>query len=139
MQAGERAIFDITVFDPFARRYRNQILQRCFATNENEKKIKYNQGVLEIEHGSFTPLVFALTGGCSREIKTFISRLAEKLAEKRDVQTSTVVSWLRTKINFALIRSMLLCLRCSRNLKTIEYLKSNELNIDVDEKLHRIN
>ena len=101
---GQSAFFDVRVFDPFAQRYKSQSLQKCYITNENEKKRKYNQRILEVENGSFTPLVFALTGGMGRECKTFIGQLAEKIATKRNLNTSLVISWLRTKINFMLLR-----------------------------------
>ena len=136
---GQSAFFDVRVFDPFALRYKNQSLQKCNVSNKNGKKRKYNQRVLEIENGSFTPLVFTLTGGMGRECKTFISKLAEKIAAKRNLNTSLVTSWLRTKINFTLpVRSILICLRGSRSLKKVESRDDVELDIVVDEKLHRI-
>ena len=108
----------------------------CF--ERKRKKRKYNQRVLEVENGSFTPLVFALTGGMGRECKTFISNLAEKIAAKRNLNTSIVTSWLRTKVNFTLLRSILICSRGSRSLKKVESRDDVELDIVVDEKLHRI-
>ena len=82
--------------------------------NEKEKKRSYNERVLEIEHGTFTPLVFSIYGSMGRECKKFYSRLADLIAEKRDIAKSVAVNWIRTKISFALINSTLLCLRGSR-------------------------
>ena len=45
--------------------------------NEKEKKRQYNERVLEVEHGSFTPLVFSSNGGMGRECSTFYKRLSE--------------------------------------------------------------
>ena len=135
---GQSAFFDVRVFDPFAQRYKSQSLQKCYISNENEKKRKYNQRILEVENGSFTPLVFALTGGMGRECKTFIGQLAEKIATKRNLNTSLVISWLRTKINFMLLRSILICLRGSRSLKKVECRDEVEMDIVVDQKMHRI-
>ena len=73
-----------------------------------------------------------------RECKTFISKLAKKIAAKRNLNTSVLTSWLRTKINFTLLRSILICLRGSRSLKKVESRDDVELDIVVDEKLHRI-
>ena len=52
----------------------------------------------------------------ARECQMFYSRLAEMLAEKRNMSKTIVSSWLRTKICFALQKSCLLCLRGSRSL-----------------------
>ena len=51
------------------------------------------------------------------EYKIFVSKLSELLTSKRDSPKSTVTSWVRTKVNFILIRSMLTCLRDSRSIK----------------------
>ena len=40
--AGQIAFFDIRVFYSNATRYAKQSLQQCHASNENEKKRKYN-------------------------------------------------------------------------------------------------
>jgi hypothetical protein len=32
--------------------------------NERGKKRQYNQRIVEVEHGSFTPVVFSAYGGC---------------------------------------------------------------------------
>ena len=85
-------------------RYTNQSLKQCYAKNEIEKKQHYNNRVLEVEQGSFTPLVFAINGSIGNECKVFYSRLAELLSIKRKVEKSLVVSWMRTKLSFALTR-----------------------------------
>ena len=111
---GEKTFVDILVFDPNAARYflgyTNQSLKQCYAKNEMEKKRHYNNRVLEVEQGSFTPLVFAINGSMGNECKVLYYRLAELLSIKRKVEKSLVVSWMRTKVSFALTRSMLICL-----------------------------
>ena len=62
-QKYEMAFFDVRVFNPFAKSYQNQNLQTAFDNNEKEKKRTYNQRVIQVEHGSFTPLVFSAYGG----------------------------------------------------------------------------
>ena len=54
-----------------------------------EKK-HYNERVLNIENGSFTPLVFNINSGMARECKKFFSRLTEMVAEKRNVHVSVL-------------------------------------------------
>ena len=74
----------------------------------------YAQRVMEIEHGTFTPLVFTTTGGMSEECKRYHSRLAELIAAKKGEDYSTTMSWIRAKVSFAILRSALLCLRWTR-------------------------
>ena len=53
-----------------------------FKEQEEEKKRKYQQRVLDVEMGSFTPLVFGTNGGMGADFNCFLKRLAEKLSEK---------------------------------------------------------
>jgi len=118
----QKAFFDIRVFDPYAKRYMKQSLKQCYVTNEKEKKNHYNKRILEIDQGSFTPLVFNALGGMGNESKTFISRLCLKLAT---VEKSLVTNWVRTKLSFALLRSLLTCIRGSRTNKVIKHDTQN--------------
>ena len=74
---------------------------------------------LEVEQGTFTPLVFTTTGGLAIECKRFHSRLAELIAIKKGEEYSTTMSWIRSKVSFALLRSALLCLRGSRSPRRV--------------------
>ncbi|KAK3748351.1 hypothetical protein QZH41_000091 [Actinostola sp. cb2023] len=51
--------------------------------HENEKKRMYSKRVMEIEQGTFTPLVFTTTGGMGNECLRYNSRLAELIAIKK--------------------------------------------------------
>ena len=57
-------------------------------------------------------------GAMGIERGSFVSKLSVLLAIKRGLPKSTVTSWVRTKLSFALIRSMLICLRDSRSIKS---------------------
>ena len=111
----QRAFFDVRVFDPNARRYQNQSLSQAYRANEVEKKRHYGERVLEIEHGSFTPLVFSVHGGMGRECKIFYKRLCSLLSEKRGENYSVVSSWVRTRTSFSLLRSALMAIRGTRH------------------------
>ena len=54
------------------------------------------------------------------------------IGNQKDLPKSTVTSWVRTKISFALIRSMLICLRGSRSIKSSTIAINN---IDMQENL----
>ena len=58
---------------------------------EEEKKRKYQQRVLDVEMGSFTPLVFRTNGGMGADCICFLKRLAEKLSENITIISSIIV------------------------------------------------
>ena len=82
-QRGQCAFFDVRVFNPFAKSHLNQRLETVFTSNENEKKRHYNQRIIEVEHGSFSPLVFTPYGGSGREAECFLAELAHKVSENK--------------------------------------------------------
>ena len=85
-----------------------------FQEHEDAKKRQYQQRILEIEHGSFTPLVLGTNGGMGSECSKFLSVLANKIAEKENEQYSKTISWIRTRLSFEIMRGALLCIRGSR-------------------------
>ena len=128
---GSRAFFDIRVFNPLAPSYSNQTLKAAHKTNENSKKREYNERVLNVEHGSFTPLVFSCLGGMSTECTHFFNRLADMIGEKRKLNVSQARTWVRTKLSFHLLRTTNLCIRGSRSLKQHDALTLHDTNIEM--------
>jgi hypothetical protein len=110
----QKAFVDVRVFNPMAKRYENMTTTQAMRTNEQEKKNKYMQRVLETENGTFIPVVFSANGGMARECTAFYNRISLLISEKRNTAYSTTVSWVRTRLSFALIRSLGYCLRGSR-------------------------
>ena len=111
----QRAFFDIKVFNPNAPSNRRQSLEVCYKREERTKKRMYEQRILEIEHGSFTPLVFSTTGGMGKLAQTFYRRLASMLSEKRNTNYSVTLGWLRCQISFSLLRWAITCIRGARS------------------------
>ena len=75
------------------------------------RKLPPWERVIEIEHGTFTPLVFGTNGGMGEECCKFISKLASQLSEKQNASYSTVIAWLRTRLSIEIIKSALLCVK----------------------------
>ena len=50
--------------------------QQIYRIHENEKKRLYSREVLDIEHETFTPLVFTTTGEMGKECLMYHNRLA---------------------------------------------------------------
>ncbi|KAL9957248.1 hypothetical protein ACROYT_G038862 [Oculina patagonica] len=111
------AFFDVRVCHPNADSYKDQTPKQIYRNHENEKKRAYADRVLQVEQGTFTPLVFTSTGGMGEECKRYHSRLAELIAAKKGEDYATTVSWIRSKVSFAILRSALICLRGSRTVK----------------------
>ena len=78
------------------------------------KKRQYSSRLLDIEHGTFAPLIFTTTGGMGKECLNYHSRLAELIAIKKGEEYAKTISWIRTRTSFALLRSALICLRGTR-------------------------
>ena len=61
--------------------------------NEQEKNRDYNEIILQIDHGTFTLLVFSINGSMGRECRKFYSRLAQMISEKQRISSK----WIQTK------------------------------------------
>lgn len=55
------AFFDVRVLNPNAKRYVNEEISKTCEVNEKEKRSLYNKRNIEIEHGSFLPLLMTGT------------------------------------------------------------------------------
>ena len=86
-----------------------------FKEQENEKKRKYNQRVMDVEMGIFTPLVFGTNGGMRLDCQNVLRTLAIKFSTKNDELYASVISWLRIELSFAILRTVHRCVRGSRH------------------------
>ena len=72
---------------PNADSYGDSTSKQIHKKHENEKKRQYAEKVVEIEQGTFTPLVFTSTGGMADECVKYHSRLAELIEIRREKVT----------------------------------------------------
>ena len=63
--------------------YLPRSLSALCKTFEEEKKRRYGDRIREVEHGSFTPLVFSSCGGMGLETGAALRKLASMAAEKK--------------------------------------------------------
>ena len=124
-----RAFGDIKVFNPLAQVYSKQTLKAAHKTNENGKKRSYGERVVNVEHGTFTPLVFSCLGGMSVECTHFFNHLADKYGEKHNWTSSKARTWVRTKLNFCLLKATHLCIRGSRTKRQFYSQDLAETNV----------
>ena len=108
------AFFDVRVMHVNSKTNQGKPTAAIFKEQESERKQKYQQRVLEVEMGAFTPLIFETNGGMGEECKMFMKHLAEKLAEKDVEGYPFVISWLRTRTSFEILKSVNTSIRRSR-------------------------
>ena len=88
-------------------------LSQCYICRwaELEKRRMYEERIQQIEHGSFTPLVFSCSGGIGPLATIVYKRLASLISEKSSQTYSMTLYWLRCKLSFSLLHSTITCLR----------------------------
>ena len=112
--AFERTFFDVRVSHPFAASNVTVSLKALYERNESEKRALYEDRVLQVEKGSFQPLVFLTTGGTGPSCTKVLKRMAGMIASKKGETYSHVMDFVRTRLRFALLRSVLIAVRGSR-------------------------
>ena len=110
----ERAFFDVRVTHPNAPSNRQKTLEQIYKAHEQEKKALYNERVLQVEKGCFTPLVFTTSGGMANECQKFNKRLAQLISRKRNESYADTICYIRKRLRFALLKSTLIALRGAR-------------------------
>ena len=73
------------------------------------------QRVREVEHASFTPLVFAVTEGMGLSAFIFYKHLASFIAHEKNRPYSHVVSWMPSCLQFCLLRAAIIAIKGSRS------------------------
>ena len=111
---GVTAFFDIQVMHANSRSNQGKHTATIFKEQENEKKRKYNQRVIDVEMGTFTPLVFGTNRGMGLDCQNFLRTLANKLSSKNNEPYASVISWLRIQHWLAILRALHRCIRGSR-------------------------
>ena len=82
--------------------------KQIYKRHENENKRQYAERVMEIERGTFTPLVFTTKGGMADECVKCHSRVAKLIANQKGESYSSAIFWIRAKVSFAIVSSAIL-------------------------------
>ena len=122
---------DVRVFDKQAKRGEDKTLQQCYRTNEMEKKREYNVCILKGENGRFTQLVFPVNGGMGKQANKCYFRITEKLAKKRYEPYSVIMSWIRRKISFSMMKSIIMYIRGNRSSRSKKNITSRNYQVTV--------
>ena len=105
-----RTSFDVKIFNPHGKSCPRTI-KDAYKSHESIKRNKYAERIRETEHSSFNVLVFACSGGAGPSASRVMKQLATKVSKKRGEPYADTISYIRTKISFAFLRSCVPCLR----------------------------
>ena len=126
----QAAFFDIRVCHLNADSYKELSPKQTYKLHKDEKKWKYASRIIEVENGTFMPLVFNTTEGMAQECQQYHSRLPELISSKKQENYATTITWIRTKVSFAFLRTALVCLRGTRSGRRKTNVQENDLEIE---------
>ena len=113
----ERTFLDVRVSNFNSPSYRDKTPEQIYLMKEREKKRDYNQRVIQVEKGSFTPLIFSTTGGMGPEATSYHKRVAQLISTKKKEEYADVMRHMRTRLRFAILRGVLIAIRGDRGRK----------------------
>ena len=111
----QQTFFDVRIFNPFAPSNSSNSIKSIYKKHEREKRRSYERHILEVERGTFTPIVLSTTGGWGPSAAITYKRIASMIAEKQGSSYNQVMKMIRCKISFALIDAAIMCLRGARS------------------------
>ena len=112
--SNELTFFDVRISNPNAPSNRTLPLATVYKRNEAEKMKAYGDRILQIEKGSFVPLVYTTSGGMGPQCERTHKRIAELVSYKRNEKYADIMSHMRTRLRFSLLKSTLVALRGAR-------------------------
>ena len=81
---GQNAFFDIRLTNTNACSKKNLPVSTILKKHEKEKQRACNSRIMNVEHGTYTPLVFSLTSGEGPETSLFHEHIVQKIANKTE-------------------------------------------------------
>ena len=89
------------------------------------------QAACHFIYGTFTPLVFGTNDGMGVECQMFLKHLADKLSRKDGEPYAVVITWLRTRLSFEILRSVQTSIRGSLPFhKNNDFLEDFRVNVN---------
>ena len=109
------AFFDVRVFNSHAPSNCKTSNSACYWRHELQKRRAYERRIIEVEHGSFTPIVLSTSDGWGPLATVAFRRLAGLLSIKHSQPYSTTLGFIWSKIAFSLVESKIMCLQGARS------------------------
>ena len=107
-----------------------------YKSHEDEKKQGYLPRVLQVEKGTFTPAVFSTSGGMgpmgkeADRLLQWMAERAERMSIKGGENYSSVVSFLRRRFRFDLLKTCVIAMRGYKK-PTTTAAKIDTLDLDL--------
>ena len=114
----ERSFNYVKIFIPYAPTNRIKDTEGLHLLHENLKRLKYQDRIVEIEYGSYSPLIFATTCGASPITQKLIRRIASFIAQISNELYPEVINFIRTRVSFNFLKSTFFCIRGCRGQKS---------------------
>ena len=111
-----RYFIDVKIFNPLTKSCPKNSVE-AYKFHDSFKCLKYKQRIFDVEKSNFVPLVSSGIEGAVPSTTRTLKHLASAIAEKKDESYSDVLTYMSTRIIFALLRSSIICLRGSRGSK----------------------
>ena len=96
---------------PNAPLYVNKSIDQVYIAYEKEKKRAYNERVVQMEKGTFTPIMMSTSGGVGNKAERRHKRIASLIAKKRRESYAGVLNYIRTRLRFCLLKSVIIAIR----------------------------
>ena len=107
----ERTFLDIRVMHPHAPSHVDKSIDQVYTPLGKEKKRAYNERMTQMEKGTLTPIVMSTSGSVGNEADRHLKRIAPLIAEKRRESYADVLNYLRKRLRFFLLKSVLIAIR----------------------------
>ena len=127
----ERSFFDVQVSHPNCASNQGKSLETIYENCEKRKKTKYNDRNLQVEKASFSPLIYTTNGGMGPECLRVNKKIAERIAEQRKEHYSKVMNHVRTRLRFALLKSVLVAVRGYRGTERGGEIDISEIDFNL--------
>ena len=127
----ERTFIDIRVFHAPAPSNASKHIPAMYISHEQEKKRSYNARVLEVEKGTFTPVVFSTTGGMGNEAGKLLKKLAQRIEMTKGQRYSDAVSFMRRRLRFELLKTTCIAIRGDRGFRSRNEANNNIEDLDL--------
>ena len=95
---GQNAFFDVRITNTNSVSQNNVKTEEVLLRFEKEMKQEYNRRIMNVEHGTFTPLVFSVSGVLGKECYMFHKHMAGKIAKKFNESYEKVITVIRCKL-----------------------------------------
>ena len=112
----QNAFFYMRITNTNSESQRHLTSKKIFTKHEREKKRQYNNKIMNVEHGTFTPLVFSVNGGMAKECLKF--HKFQKIANRSGCRYEKVLSIIKYKLSFLILCASLMCMRGSHSFTT---------------------